>query len=364
MTRIERTKDSFPHPTIDTIVGQPSYETINPLHQKINANVASVVSHIVNGCLGLLYLTVTSVVFLTLCPADFVQPVNPGLSPEYPPGETQFQVHAVTALHDQATKDFKQYSVTDCALKQQLLGSIDDMFVNILLDNHVSYANVTTLQLLIHLYNTYANITNGVLEDNKDAMAAPYNVNLPMETLYKCIEESVQYAAAENTPFTAAQVVSTAFRIIQKNRMFVVGCKAWTRRPAIEKTWAQLTIDFSTAHNELRESQHTSHASDFHGNSVEIIQQEAATTMSNLVNATLANRKMMIAMQATITTLNTQLAKANTQLMKNENVMATLKTKVAAYKDNGGCRGEGNSGCEEGGRGAGSDAVITFTQYC
>ena len=92
------------------------------------------------------------------------------------------------------------------------------MFVNVLSDTHVGYANVTTLQLLTHLYNTYANITDGGLEDNKDVMAAPYDVNLPIEMLYKHIEESVQYAAASNTPFTTAQVVSTAFRVIQKKR--------------------------------------------------------------------------------------------------------------------------------------------------
>ena len=103
------------------------------------------------------------------------------------------------------------------------------MFVNVLSDTYLGYANVTTLQLLTHLYNTYAKITDGELEDNKDAMTAPYNVNLPIETLYKRIEESVQYTAAANTPFTKAQAVSTAFHVIQKIGMFLDDCKAWKR---------------------------------------------------------------------------------------------------------------------------------------
>ena len=52
------------------------------------------------------------------------------------------------------------------------------MFINILSDNHVGYANITTLQILTHLYSTYTNIADRGLEDNKDAMAAPYDVNL------------------------------------------------------------------------------------------------------------------------------------------------------------------------------------------
>ena len=157
----------------------------------------------------------------------FVPPANPGPNPEIPAGATQFQIQAATSLYNQSTNDFKQYNATDRALKQQLMGAVDDMFVNILSDIHVGYANVTTLQLLTHLYNTHANITDGGLEDNKDVMAAPYDVNLPIETLYKRIKESAQYAAAANTPFTTAQVVSTAFRVIQKTGMFVDDCKAW-----------------------------------------------------------------------------------------------------------------------------------------
>ena len=229
MITIDRIKDSVPHPTIEPIAGQPSYETIKPLHQKIHENSAFVVTHIGNGRIGLLYLTVTPTVFTTLCEVAFVPPVNPSPSPEILAGANQFQIQAATSLYNLSTKDIKQYDATDRALKQQLLGAIDDMFVNVLSDTHVGYANVTTLQLLTHLYNTYANITDGGLEDNKDVMAAPYDVNLPIETLYKRIEESVQYAAAANATFTAAQVVSTAFRVIQKNGIFVNNCRAWKR---------------------------------------------------------------------------------------------------------------------------------------
>ena len=341
MTTIEIIKDYFSHPTIKPIVGQPSYETINPLHQKNNANAASVVSHLGNGHLGLLYLTVTPAVFLTVCTVEFVQPVNPGPNPVYPPGAIQFQIQAINALRVQSTKDLKQYDATDRALKQQLLGTVYDMNVNVLSDTHVGYANVTTLQLLTHLYSTYVNITDGGLKYNKDAMAAPYDVNLPIETLYKRIGENVQYTAAANTPFTAAQVVSTAFHVIQKTGMFVDDCKTWKRRPAIEKTWSQLKTDFSIAHNELRESQHTARTSGFHGNNAKIIQQETATVISNFANATLADREAITAMQATITTLNTQLAGANKQLMDNVSVMANLKTKVAAYEANDRGRGGG-----------------------
>ena len=92
MITIERIKDSFTHPTIEPIVGQLSNETIKPLHQKINANAASVVTHLGNGHLGLLYLTVTTAVLTTLCEGVFVPPANPGPSPEILVDANQFQI--------------------------------------------------------------------------------------------------------------------------------------------------------------------------------------------------------------------------------------------------------------------------------
>ena len=130
-----------------------------------------------------------------------------------------------------------------------------------------------------------------------------YDVNVPIETLFRRIEECFQYAAAGNTPFTVAQVVSTSFRVIQKTGMFTDDCKIWNRRPAVEKIWAQLKLDFAMAHAELRESQQTSKLAGFQANNAEVIPKETAEAIANLASATLADRNTMTAMQLTISTL-------------------------------------------------------------
>jgi len=172
MTTVEKIKDAFPHRTIDQIIGQPGWETIKPMHQSLNANAASIVSYLGNGRLGLLFLTVIPSVYNTLSAVPFVPPTNPGPTVQYPPVATQHQIRAVDVAHTTATRLFQQYDATDRALKQQLLGAVDNMFVSALSDSHAGYANISTLQLLTHLYNTYAKITDYDLEENKEAMAA------------------------------------------------------------------------------------------------------------------------------------------------------------------------------------------------
>ena len=84
------------------------------------------------------------------------------------------------------------------------------------------------------------------------------------------------------------------------------------------------------------------------------------TEIANLENATLAYRTTMTSMQATITTLTTQLSEDNQKLVDALNVCTTLKEKVAATKSNRNNRG---------GRGNGDDdarraPIFDYTNYC
>ena len=170
-----------------------------------------------NGRLGLLYLTVTPEVYNTLSQTRFIPPVNPGPTTEYPDNATQFQIRAVDKAHASATKLFNQYDACYRALKQLLIGAVDDMFINILSDPHVGYANETTLRLLTHLYNTYEKTNPRDLRKNAKIMNEVIDLNLPIETFFRRIEDCVDYATAGKTPFSPEQVVNSSFYTVQKS---------------------------------------------------------------------------------------------------------------------------------------------------
>ena len=62
LTAIDKIVDGFPLPTIDPIIGTPTYNTIAENNLKLNSNAASVQSNLVCDTLGLLRLTVFAVV--------------------------------------------------------------------------------------------------------------------------------------------------------------------------------------------------------------------------------------------------------------------------------------------------------------
>ena len=92
--------------TIPPIVDQPGYDTIAEVHLQLNANAASVQSHLRDRTLRLLYLTVTPAVFNTLSLILFVPPANLGPEPTVPAGSTdpiisdiRLQLANATRLH-------------------------------------------------------------------------------------------------------------------------------------------------------------------------------------------------------------------------------------------------------------------------
>ena len=68
---------SFPNPTIDLIIGLPTYETINSIPMNLNQNSASVDLHLWDFLNGLLPLTVSLDIYNTLSTIPFAVLTNP-----------------------------------------------------------------------------------------------------------------------------------------------------------------------------------------------------------------------------------------------------------------------------------------------
>ena len=339
---VEKVKDTFPFLSVEPIVGQPTYDSIRALQKKLNANAASVVSHLGNGRLGLLYLTVTPEVYRTLSDQEFVPPRNPGPTADIPENGTQYQIQAAEKLHQQKIKLFSQYDACDRALKQLLIGAVDDMFINALCDSHVGYANVTTLQLLTHLYDTYGKITDVDLRRNQEIMEEAFDANLPIETFFRRLEDCADFAAHGRTPFSREQVVSSALYTIQKCGLMHDDVREWKRLPIAQKTWDQFKLHFSRAYNELKETMDTSRTAGYANNA------ETAQALNNLANATIADRESMANMTATINSLTQRLAETNAKL----NQVINLNTKLQA--DLGNPKGTRPK----------SPKIVTFDKYC
>ena len=320
VTSSDKIIENFSHPTIPPIVGQPTYESLTELHLKLNTNAASVHSNRGNGQFGLIYLTLKPQVYATLSTVPFVPPANPGQNPNIPLGATGPQIAEYRRAHKEAVEEFNRYMNTDKALKSQLIAAVDEPYICVKRHKYVGYANVSTKELLTHLYDSYAKITSADLRNNKTRMNQPYDPNQPIEVLFDQIEDAIDFAAAGNTPFTNEQIVNSAYNLVFDTGMFTDECKEWRKKEATNKTWAEFKRKFTEAHQDLQESQATARSTGYAGYANAVTQEtEALEALAQLANATTVDC-------ATITTLTQQVKELQDENKKlNAKLVETLE---------------------------------------
>jgi 6-pyruvoyl-tetrahydropterin synthase len=154
---------------------------------------------------------------------------------------------------------YRTYHNVDQDIKKLIIESFDDAYLNDLSDEIVAYANCTSLQLLTHLLTYYAMITPTELTQNYEHLNTPYDPNQPIKTLFHQIQDARAFAVAGGQPYGAAMIVNVAYTLVFNTGLFPGTCWAWQSRAIAGKTWAQLKIDFATAHHEFRLTNQTAH---------------------------------------------------------------------------------------------------------
>jgi hypothetical protein len=179
----------------------------------------------------------------------------------------------------------------------------------------VGYLNVTTRDLLDHLYSQYARISTSDLQDNDRKFKEPYDANLPLETLFHRIEHAIDYAAAASTPYSAEQVVATAYQLLFATGLFQEDCKTWKRQAATYKTWAHFKRDFALAHREFRENKTTVAGHAYHATTETANHQDIGDALSHLATATAHDRVTVATLAQTNATLTAEIAVLTSKLV-------------------------------------------------
>jgi hypothetical protein len=226
---------------------------------------------------------------------------------------------------------YRTYHNVDQAIKKLILEAFDEAYLNALSNEIVGYANCTSLDLLTHLLTFYAMISPTELTQNYERLNTPYDPNKLIETLFQQIQDARAFAVAGGQPYGAVMIVNVAYTLVFNTGLFTDACRAWQSRAIAAKTWAQLKIDFATAHREFRLTNQTAQQSGFHSANMMIEQgrddsmQETGEPKAQLATATSSD-------WGTVETLTTINAKLANQLEAAHALIAKLKSEIATLK--------------------------------
>jgi hypothetical protein len=116
------------------------------------------------------------------------------------------------------------------------------MYIEILNDDLVGFYNNTSRDMLDYLFVSYGNITAVDIEHNFENMCKSWDPQQPVETLFKQIQDCVDFAEAGRFEIGAAKKLSSAYSKKFKSGKFNSACRIWDGKLEADKTWNNFKI--------------------------------------------------------------------------------------------------------------------------
>jgi hypothetical protein len=212
--------------------------------------------------------------------------------------------------------------------KKQIISVFEPMYLDVLNDSMVGFANISARDMLDHLFGTYGNITAVDLEINFEHMRRAWDPQQPVESLFKQIQDCADDSEAGGVLIGHPQQINVGYSIIFATGHFMSACRRWNEKPLADKAWAQFKAHFSAAHRQHKQMQGESAATaGCHsvkaavGKTEDQMAEATIGALANLDTATAADRGVV----ATLTEANARLVK---QLEDNSNELRELNALI------------------------------------
>jgi hypothetical protein len=239
-TTVEDVIACFPHPILPTVQGELDYQTIHTIRNLLQENARAIDNHLGGGALVHLGLIVSDASYAMVAPATeagstlWVNPKFPGRAPIYTDGTTA-QINAARHSWDEAVHTYRTYTSVQQALKIQIITVFEPMYLDVLNDDMVGFANITAREMLDHLFMSYGNITAVNLENNFEQIRRAWDPHQPVESLFKQIQDCADYSESGGVLIGHLQKINVGYAKIFATGHLMSACRRWNENPMWKK---------------------------------------------------------------------------------------------------------------------------------
>jgi hypothetical protein len=167
-------------------------------------------------------------------PILWISPQAPGRAPANTDG-TAAQISAARHVWEEDVQTYRTYTSVQQALKKQIISVFEPMYLDVLNDNMVGFANISARDMSDHLFTTYGNITAVDLESNFENMHRAWDPQQSVESSFKQIQDCADYSEAGGVLIGHPQQINVDYAKIFATGHFMSTCRRWNEKHHIEK---------------------------------------------------------------------------------------------------------------------------------
>jgi hypothetical protein len=156
----------------------------------------------------------------------WISPQGPGRAPANTDG-TAAQISAARHIWEDYVQTYRTCTSVQHALKKQIISVFKPMYVDIVNDNKVGYANISARDMMEYLFDNYGNITAVDLEINFEHMRQAWDPQQPVESLFKQIQDCADYSEAGGVLIGHPQQINVGYAKIFATGHFMSACRWW-----------------------------------------------------------------------------------------------------------------------------------------
>jgi hypothetical protein len=226
---VEDVMASFPHPVLPTAQGEPDYQTIHTTIKFLQANSRAIDTHFGGSTLGHLGLIISDAAYAMIAPTTDSGPTlctTPKAHRRAPANTDGTEAHIRAARHiwEEDVQTYLACTSVQQALKKQIISVFEPMYLDILNDNMVAYANISARDMLDHLLETYSNTTAVDLKKKFEHMSRAWYPQQPVESLLKQIQDCADYFEAGGVLIGNPQQINVWYEKMFSTGHFMSAC--------------------------------------------------------------------------------------------------------------------------------------------
>jgi hypothetical protein len=247
----EGIKAQMPHPILTRVFGKPTHKQINTVIRKLLANLMAIScpwGHS-KGHLGLLQdpainLACNGEAFNIAFNIPHVEPLA---YPVIPVGAMTANCEEQCATNAAACKAWNTYKMVLTITRVQFRDAIDNVYYTVLDDPTKSLNTIDLRTLVMHILNTYAQISQPDLDDNMTDFHSGINSGLPLAVYTRKQEKCQVFAANAGVPISNKTMIITGTKHTLACGNMTLAWREWKLCPIIDRTWLNWKADWTTA---------------------------------------------------------------------------------------------------------------------